>query len=568
MAKRVVKKWHELGVQEKLHILIQGSLIILFFMSMEWVVARFEAQIMTSAEARAEDTADGLINGMNMLMLTGTISDPENRKLLLQKMQQSEGIKELRIIRGKSVIAQFGPGLPSEQAIDEMDREVLATGKLQYKKIDMQGAAPLLRVEVPFIALENFRGTNCLTCHKTAVGGVNGAASVTIDLSADESSLHEIKNRLWAGHIIIQIFLSIIISWFVRVLIVRNVAEPVKKLQMAMSEIQRENDLSKRADVDETNPDIGEMARTFNALVGNLERANERLELFGKMFHGSKEAILITDADKKIVAVNPAFTEITGYQAEDAIGKNPSILNSGRQLPEFYQTMWASINGAGQWQGEIWNRRKTGEIYPEWLSVGVVKNSKGEVINYISLFSDITERKLTEQKIEFLAHYDALTRLPNRALFADRLRSALLAAGRSEKKVALLFLDLDKFKSINDTMGHLAGDLLLQSVAARLQTCVRESDTICRQGGDEFMILLAGIANTADVDGVAKKIIAVMRAPHQIEGHDIVVTFSVGISIFPDNADNFESMIKCADDAMYFAKERGRNNYQFFGMTT
>jgi hypothetical protein len=177
MVGSLVKKWHGLGVQEKLHILIQGSLIILFFISMEWVVGRFEQQIMTSTEERAEDTADGLINGMNMLMLTGTISDPENRKLLLKKMGQSEGIKELRIIRGKSVIAQFGAGLPSEQAIDDMDREVLESGKTKFVKIDVQGGTPLLRVEVPFIALQNFRGTNCLRCHNTPDGGVNGAAS-------------------------------------------------------------------------------------------------------------------------------------------------------------------------------------------------------------------------------------------------------------------------------------------------------------------------------------------------------------------------------------------------------
>jgi len=565
MVGSIVKKWHGLGVQEKLHILIQGSLIILFFISMEWVLARFEEQIMTSAEVRAGDTADGLINGMNMLMLTGTISNPENRKLLLKKMQQSEGVKELRIIRGASVVAQFGAGLPEEQAVDEMDREVLQTGKKRFVKIDVKDGAPLLRVVVPFIALENFRGTNCLSCHKTPLGGVNGAASVTLDLSKEESALHEIKNWLWAGHIAIQILLSIIISWFVRVLIVKNIAEPVKKLQMAMTEIQRENDLSKRADVDETNPDIGEMARTFNALLGSLEGATERLELFGKMFHGSSEAILITDVNKRIVAINPAFTEITGYGVEEAIGKNPNILNSGRQTPDFYQKMWASINMAGQWQGEIWNRRKTGEIYPEWLSIGVVKNSKGEVINYISLFSDITERKAAEQQIEFLAHYDALTRLPNRALFADRLRSALLAAERNNNKVALLFLDLDKFKAINDTMGHLAGDLLLQSVATRLLTCVRESDTICRQGGDEFMILLSMIGNATDVEHVAQKIIAVMKEPHRIEGRDLIVTFSVGISIFPDDAGDVDAMVKCADDAMYRAKEHGRNNYQFFG---
>lgn len=564
MINGIIKKWHGLGVQKKLHILIQGSLIILFFISMEWVIDRFEAQIMTSAEARADETADGLINGMNMLMLTGAIINPDNRKLLLNKMQQSVGIKELRIIRGKSVNAQFGQGLTSEQAIDAMDREVLATGKRRFQIVEVKGGAPLLRVVVPFIAQENFRGTNCLSCHETEVGGVNGAASVTIDLGKDEDALQEIKNWLWAGHIAIQIFLSIIISWFVRVLIVKNIAEPVKKLQLAMSEIQRENDLSKRADVNEANPDIGEMARTFNSLVANLEQATEKLELFGKMFHGSGEAILITDAHQKIVATNPAFTAITGFAADEVVGKNPTILSSGKQTAAFYQAMWGSINALGQWQGEIWNRRKSGEVYPEWLSIGVVKNSKGEVINYISLFSDITDRKAAEQKIEFLAHYDVLTKLPNRALFSDRLKLALLATGRNEKKVGLLFLDLDKFKGVNDTMGHLAGDLLLQSVADRLKSCVRETDTVCRQGGDEFMILLPDADSVSDVENVAQKIIAAMVIPHRINGQDLTITFSVGISIFPDNAQDSEGMIKCADDAMYRAKERGRNTYQFF----
>ncbi|MFA6016198.1 MAG: diguanylate cyclase [Gallionellaceae bacterium] len=564
MLKSIASKWNRLGVQEKLHILIQGSLIVIFFLSMEWVTARFEEQILTAAEMRAEETADGLINGMNMMMLNGIISQPENRQLFLKKMQQSQGVNELRIIRGQGVIDQFGPGLPEERALDEMDRQVLSSGKVMFKRVDVVDGAPLLRVVVPFIALENYKGTNCLGCHQNKAGSVNGAASVTIDLTKDEETLHAIKQWLWLGHIAIQIFLSIIISWFVRVLIVKNIAEPVRNLQVAMAEIYRENDLSKRADVDELNPDIGEMARTFNALVDKLESATQRLELFGKMFQGSGEAILITNADRQIMAVNPAFTEITGYSADEVIGKNPKLLSSGKQNKDFYRTMWACLDEVGQWQGEIWNRRKSGEIYPEWLSIGVVKNIRSEVINYISLFSDITERKAAQQKIEFLAHYDSLTKLPNRALFADRLKLALLHASRNQSKVALLFLDLDKFKMINDTMGHLAGDLLLQSVANRLKGCVRESDTICRQGGDEFMILLPDVESVAAVENVAQKVILAMVEPHQIEGQNLVITFSVGISVFPDNAQDSEAMIKCADDAMYRAKERGRNNFQFY----
>lgn len=390
-------------------------------------------------------------------------------------------------------------------------------------------------------------------------------ASVNIDLSQDMANLSEIKRNLWAGHIVIQILLSFLIWLFVRVLIVRNIARPVKKLQLAMSEIQHSNDLSRRADVDEQNPDIGEMARTFNSLLCNLENATERLGLFEKMFQNSGEAIIITDAEKRILAVNPAFERITWYGASDVIGKDPKVLSSGKQTADFYKAMWASIEAVGQWSGEIWNRRKNGEVYPEWLSIGVIKNARGQILNYISLFSDITKRKEAEQRIEFLAHYDALTGLPNRALFADRLRHALLVAHRGNFKAGLMFLDLDKFKSINDTLGHQAGDQLLQSVAGRLKSSVREVDTICRQGGDEFMILLEEISSVEDMARVANKIMASMAEPHQLGEERRVVSFSIGAAIYPDDANDDESLTRCADQAMYQAKGSGRNNFKLYG---
>jgi len=549
-------------VQEKLHILIQGSLIVLFVISMNWVVERFERQILAHAEQRADEAADGLINGMNLLMLTGSISDPANRTLLLDKMRQSEGVKELRIVRGQSVIDQFGPGQPEEQAQDEMDRAALTTGKPIFKRIEEEGKPLSLRVVVPFVAMKNFRGTDCLSCHTGKEGSVNGAASVVIDLSKDEENLAEIKLNLWIGHLVIQIFLSFLIWLFVRNLIVINIAQPIKKLQLAMSQIQRDNDLSKRADVNESNPDIGEMARTFNALVANLEHASQRLELFAKMFENSGEAIIITDERKRILAVNPAFELITQYTADEVVGKDPKILSSGKQTAEFYQLMWLSLNECGKWSGEIWNRRKNGDIYPEWLSIGAVKSAQGEVINYISSFSDITKRKEAEQRIEFLAHYDSLTKLPNRALFADRMKRALLLAQRNNSKVGLMFLDLDKFKNINDTLGHLAGDQLLQSVAARLQACVRESDTVCRQGGDEFMVLLEEINSPADIEMIAHKIMQTMSAPHQLAEVERVVSFSIGAALYPDDASDDETLTHCADQAMYLAKQSGRNNFK------
>lgn len=201
----LIKGWRALGVQGKLHILIQGVLLILFFVLLENATDRFERQIEHSAEARAEDTADGLINGMNMLMLTGQISNPENRKLLLNKMSQSHGVAELRIILGRAVVEQFGPGLPTEAPIDDMDREVLDTGKTLFRNMTGKDGRPALRVMVPFIARKNFRGTNCLMCHHTPDGGVNGAASVTIDLSEEEAQLAEIKTWLWIGLVVLQL---------------------------------------------------------------------------------------------------------------------------------------------------------------------------------------------------------------------------------------------------------------------------------------------------------------------------------------------------------------------------
>lgn len=556
--------WRDFGVQRKLHIVMQGTLIILFIFSVNWVMASFEREIIRHAEQRAEEAADGLINGMNMLMLTGAISDASNRTLLLDKMRQSQGIKELRIVRGTSVVAQFGPGLPEERVQDEMDREVLDSGKLAFKRIDEPGKAPLLRVVVPFIALKDFRGTNCLACHKAVEGSVNGVASVKIDLSRDMANLADIKRGLWIALVTVQVLLSLFVYLLVRKLLIGNISTPLRKLQQSMSEIQHSNDLSRRADVDEPNLDIGEMARTFNALLASLEQANGRLELFAMMFENSGEAILITDAERRIIAVNPAFEKITQYSADEVVGLNPKLLSSGKQSVEFYKQMWASIDAVGQWSGEIWNRRKSGEVYPEWLSLGVIKNPKGQVINYIALFSDITERKEAEHRIERLAHYDLLTGLPNRALFADRLEHALQLAERSSHKVGLMFLDLDRFKVINDTLGHLAGDQLLQSVAERLLSCIREVDTICRQGGDEFMVLLEEVSSTKDLDLVAHKIMAAMSVPHRLGEVERSISFSIGAAIYPDDATNMESLSKCADQAMYQAKESGRNNFQLY----
>jgi diguanylate cyclase (GGDEF)-like protein/PAS domain S-box-containing protein len=286
--------------------------------------------------------------------------------------------------------------------------------------------------------------------------------------------------------------------------------------------------------------------------------------LSATVFDNSSDAIMVSDHKNRIISVNSAFCEITGYAREEVLGKDPKMLSAGRQQREFYLELWNSLGETGKWSGEIWNRRKTGELYPEWLSISTVKNNHGGITHYVGIFSDITERKQAEERVRHLAHYDALTDLPNRTLFHDRLQQALIQALRSHEQVAVMFIDLDRFKVINDTLGHCVGDLLLQAVAQRLTNCVRQGDTVCRQGGDEFVILLPTIIHAEDAALVAQKILDSVIQPYYLENHELHISSSIGISFFPNDGTSAEILMKNADVAMYRAKDLGRNNYQFY----
>lgn len=290
----------------------------------------------------------------------------------------------------------------------------------------------------------------------------------------------------------------------------------------------------------------------------------EQLRLAWTVFRNSVEAIIITDARQCILSVNRAFTEVTGYSAEEAIGMTPRLLKSGRHDRSFYQAMWQDIASHGFWQGEIHDRRKDGTLYPSALSISAVQDKTGRITHYVAVFSDITERKASEARIAFLAQHDSLTGLPNRALLHDRLDQALANAGRHGKRIALLFLDLDRFKTINDSLGHMMGDQLLQGVALRLSACVRETDTVSRQGGDEFLIVLTDVEVPDDAARVAEKILDRLRPPFDIDGQQLGTSFSIGIALYPGDGNTPESLMKNADTAMYHAKENGRNTYRFF----
>ena len=299
-------------------------------------------------------------------------------------------------------------------------------------------------------------------------------------------------------------------------------------------------------------------------LVTERRQSEESLRLAAKVFESSTEGIVITDTAGHILRVNAAFTEITGYPFPEIAGETPRLLKSGRHDTDFYRKMWTSLQADGRWQGEIWNKRKNGEVYPEWMNIGSVKNDMGETTHFVGTFSDITQRKAAEERIRFLSNYDALTGLPNRGLLQDRVTQALNAAKHLNSKAALLMIDLDRFKNINESLNHDFGDLLLQLVGQRLANCTRAIDTLARSGGDEFVILMPEIRHAGEVAAMANSVLSAMNQPFQLDTNEINITSSIGISVFPSDGDNGQILMKNSDVAMYRAKELGRNNYQFY----
>ncbi len=294
--------------------------------------------------------------------------------------------------------------------------------------------------------------------------------------------------------------------------------------------------------------------------LSQTRQAEARLYLAAHVFDSLAEAMVITGADGRIQSVNPAFTKITGYAEDEARGQKPGdLLSSGQHDPSFYRGMWRSLAERGNWQGEVTNRRKSGESYTEWLSISVMRDGEGQVIQYVGLFSDISERKEAEAFIHHLAYHDPLTGLANRVLFRDRLDMALRQAQRRNRTLAVMIFDLDRFKVVNDTLGHAAGDQLLKGVAQRLQTMTREADTLARLGGDEFALLVPEIAHADDAENIGRKLLDAMKPAFAVAGRDLFATTSIGIAIFPLHGRTGEDLLRNADVALYAAKHAGRN---------
>ncbi|VXA94570.1 EAL domain-containing protein [Massilia sp. 9I] len=292
--------------------------------------------------------------------------------------------------------------------------------------------------------------------------------------------------------------------------------------------------------------------------------AEEKLRLSATVLEHIADGVMVLDVAGRIVATNPAFTQITGYTEREALGQQSSLTRASRHDDAFYQQLWGDLAATGFWRGETWQTRKNGEVYLEWLTASAVRNDDDEVTHYVCVFSDITKVKESQDKLDHLAHHDPLTALPNRLLFHDRLQHAMARAGREDQQLAVLFIDLDRFKNVNDTLGHHVGDELLKQVAGALGRCLREGDTLARLGGDEFIVLLEDIDGAFGAIQVAEKLMHLFEQPLTVAGHELFVTGSVGISLFPQDAQDLNMLVRNADVAMYQAKARGRNGYQFY----
>ncbi|MDX1810200.1 MAG: diguanylate cyclase [Sulfurospirillaceae bacterium] len=315
--------------------------------------------------------------------------------------------------------------------------------------------------------------------------------------------------------------------------------------------------------------DSNGVVRGFSILaseVTELKETEAQLKLAACVFENTLDGVLITDTKGTILSVNPAFTEITGYTEEEVLGKNPRILKSNRHDLAFYSSMWKDIKTNGRWKGEIWNRRKSGDLYLERMTISMVRDTDDKPVRYVSVFNDITALWHKDEYIKHLAFHDALTDLPNRTLLIERINRQLINSNRKDCNLALMFLDLDGFKPVNDQFGHDIGDDLLKEVAKRLLELVRESDTVARVGGDEFIFILNNPKGKDEIIDVSKRIVQSINEPIEIRGEELHIGASIGIALFPDHGRTSEALIKNADTAMYASKSLGKNNVSFFSL--
>lgn len=348
----------------------------------------------------------------------------------------------------------------------------------------------------------------------------------------------------------------------------QQLVNELKRFRQRIAELEAEG----KREEEGLNKERGYPAESVNERTARTEELQEEIiqrektegeiSRLARAVEQSPAPVVITDSNGNIEYVNPKFVQLTGYTYEESIGQNPRILQSGKQPPELYEELWETITNGKEWRGEFINKKKNGDLYWEDASISPMKNEEGAITHFVGVKEDITERKRAEETMRQLAYHDPLTGLPNRLLFKDRLTIALAQANRNRQKLAVMVLDLDHFKDVNDTVGHSVGDQLLQAVGKRLTGLLRKNDTVARMGGDEFLLLLTEMKKLEDASTIAERVMGTMRKPYVINGYKLRITASIGVAAYPHDGQDDDSLMNHADNAMYWAKKDGRNTYQ------
>ncbi|WP_413473500.1 EAL domain-containing protein [Shewanella baltica] len=345
--------------------------------------------------------------------------------------------------------------------------------------------------------------------------------------------------------------------------IIRNFMNKITKIANNMQQMADDPKLNINIHISGTD-ELARMAHAMNRMISEQQKANHALSLAAAVFDYSAEGIVVTNADNHIEVINPAFSHITGYSLEEVRGRSPALLNSKRHDKHFYTDMWASLNNEGKWEGEVWNKRKDGQVYPEYLAITVVRDEQGKIVQHIGLFMDISKRKQYEQDLWYQANFDTLTGLPNRKLFNERLQHEIHVAQHDSRKLAILLIDLDQFKYINDVQGHATGDLLLKDVAKRLEDIAGKTEFLARIGGDEFVLILPRLTNELAIEHMATRIIETLSQPFNLNDRELQISASFGIGVYPEDGLDVSSLTRNTETAMYQAKDAGRNNFKYF----
>ena len=566
--------WNSLGIQIKLQIIIQLVLIAILIPTQLWIEQHFKEEILNAAESRARVSADGVINGMNMLMIKGIIKDPESRALYIRKMGASEGVKELRIIRAKQVQDQFGPGLPQEQPVDDMDRQAIANAREAVRRVDDRNA-PELRVVVPFIVSTDFRGTNCLECHHVQAGTANGAASITIDLERDYASLAKTSELLWSGQAALQLILFFLIGRFTH-----TITRPLEDLQTTMSALQKEEDLARHvgtmAPLQVTGGDeIGKLSATFNRMVRTLQqqmislRISEDIQQQYLTLGREEQArlmallavmnvgVLFVSRENKILYANPTFFQVWLIPpGTELVGKDIA------EIPGYLAHLLADDKTPSR---SLLETPETTDLYLADKRVViqtsyVVRDVEAQVVGNLWLYEDVTHTRRTPEQRLHLAERDALTGLYNRQRFSGELELSIAHASRYGTRVGLLAFALDDLSRVRGTFGSVAADKILAGMAEAVARKVRRNEVFCRLSEDEFAILVPNASEQA-LHVLAKRIEeAVAQLSFDVNGQKTRASACFGFALYPDHGKIGEELVAHAGSAISRARrEAGKS---------